>query len=96
MEESITCAIVLLGLTTGLCMGFVAMLLYNKTETSTGLQGDIQNFRKEFNRFRQFHELQLMNLRTDFNQFRDTHDRELMSIIRETLHTTTEDEPSVS
>lgn len=72
-------ALVMLGLSTGVCIGAILTMLCNppqevKTVNLTPIHKLIHAQRDS-----------LRNLRTDFNSFRTSHERELMSIVRETL-----------
>lgn len=77
MDENIA-ALVLLGFTTGMCVGAVIVMLHKKLEPpqSDHLHKLIFSQRDS-----------LRALRLDFNKFRENHERELMTILRETLRT---------
>lgn len=89
--EQLTCALILLGLSTGICIGAVFTILIRRPiPPSHNLQKLLFSQRDS-----------LRALRLDFNNFRDNHERELMTILRETLRTSPRsvdlnDEPSVS
>lgn len=77
MDENIA-AFVLLGFTTGMCVGAVIMMLQRKLETAPPLHLQKLIFSQRDS---------LRALRLDFNKFRENHEKELMTLLRETLRT---------
>jgi hypothetical protein len=72
-----TAALVLLGFTTGVCIGAVlVMLRISPRQQHTDIQKIMFSQRDS-----------LRSLRLEFNKFRDNHERELLNILRETLRT---------
>jgi hypothetical protein len=84
--------LVLLGFTTGICIGAVLVMLRNPPKQQhTEIQKMIFSQRDS-----------IRSLRLEFNKFRDNHERELLTLLRETLRTSprsvtsNDDEPNAS
>jgi hypothetical protein len=76
--EEITGILVLIGFMTGMCLGSVAVLLQQRSES-------VPPSNPQIDRMLTNQRDSIRSLRMDFIRFRDNHDRELITLLRETL-----------